>query len=132
MQVGTVIIRCMKSVQFLEHILYDIFGENEPTTSRAMMGAHILYYEGKTFAIVEDDGLWFKGSKDTEEWYLSRGSKKFWYMKADKDGKKKKQHMGYFYVPQEVYEDKEKREEWFEVALSVAVLPKKKRVKNKR
>ena len=122
----------MKNNAFLAYIVYDIFGESEPITWRATMGAFVLYYEGKTFAIVEDEGLWFKGSKDTEEWYLSRGSKKFWYMKVGKDGKKKKQHMGYFYVPQEVYEDKEKREEWLEVALSVAVLPKKKRVKNKR
>ena len=116
----------MKNNAFLAYIVYDIFGESEPITWRATMGAFVLYYEGKTFAIVEDEGLWFKGSKDTEEWYLSRGSKKFWYMKVGKDGKKKKQHMGYFYVPQEVYEDKEKREEWLDVALSVARLPKKK------
>ena len=41
----------MKTTPFLEYILYDIFGENEPITARAMMGAHILYYEGKAFAV---------------------------------------------------------------------------------
>lgn len=117
----------MKTTPFLDYILYDIFGENEPITKRQMMGAHVLYYEGKTFAIVEDEGLWFKGSNDIEEWYLSRGSKKFWYMKVDKDGKKKKQYMNYFYVPQEVYEDKDKREEWLVVALTVATLAERKK-----
>ena len=111
----------MKTIPFLDHILYDIFGENEPITARAMMGAHVLYYEGKTFAIVEDDELWFKGSKETEAWYLTRGSKKFHYMK-----KGVKQYMNYFQVPQEVYEDKESLEIWLEVALSVAKLLKRK------
>ncbi len=109
----------MKSNPFLDYILYDIFGEHEPITARAMMGAHVLYYEGKTFAIVENEGLWFKGSKDTEAWYMARGSKKFWYMKQGV-----KQYMNYYYVPVEIYEDKDKREEWFSVALSVAMLPK--------
>ncbi len=52
---------------FLEYIMYDIFGESEPITFRAMMGAYVLYYEGKTFAIVDGDDLYFKGSKELEE-----------------------------------------------------------------
>ncbi len=110
----------MKPTPFLNYILYDIFGESEPITVRAMMGAHVLYYEGRTFAIVEGDELWLKGSKETEAWYLTRGSKKFHYMK-----KSVKQYMNYFHVPQEVYEDNNKKEEWLEVALSVAKLPKR-------
>jgi len=112
----------MKSAPFLDHILYDIFSENDPITARTMMGAHVLYYEGKTFAIVENDELWFKGSKDTEAWYMARGSKKFCYMK-----KNIQQYMNYYLVPQEVYEDKNSREDWLEIALSVAKLPKKKK-----
>ncbi len=97
-----------------------------------MMGAHVLYYEGKTFAIVEDEGLWLKGSKDTEEWYLVHGSKKFRVSRprglaVNKSKEGKKQYMNYFYVPQEIYEDKEKREEWLSFALSVAKLPGKKK-----
>ena len=67
----------MKSTPFLEYILYDIFGENEPLTARSMMGAHILYYEGKAFAIVEKEELYLKGSKELASWYLERGSKQF-------------------------------------------------------
>lgn len=85
------------------------------------MGAHVLYYEGKTFAIVEKEELYFKGSKELASWYLSRGSKQFGYQKEGCDA-----HLYYFLVPQEVYEDKVDREEWLGIALSVATLPKKK------
>jgi TfoX/Sxy family transcriptional regulator of competence genes len=112
----------MKSNPFLEYILYDIFGEQEPITARAMMGAHILYYEGKVFAIVENDELYFKGSKKLEAWYMSRGSKKFTYIKEGKDA-----HLYYFFVPPEVYEERESLYEWLDIALSTAKLPKNKR-----
>ncbi len=109
----------MKSTPFLEYILYDIFGESEPITSRAMMGAHILYYEGKTFAIVEKEELYLKGSKELVSWYLERGSRQLTYTKVGKDA-----YLYYFLVPPEVYEDRDRREEWVDVALSVAKLPK--------
>lgn len=111
----------MKSTPFLDYILYDIFSENEPITARAMMGAHVLYYEGKTFAIVENDELYFKGSKELMGWYIVRGSKQFGYQKEGAEA-----HLYYFLVPAEIYEDRESREEWLEVALSVAKLPKSK------
>ncbi|MFA5132095.1 MAG: TfoX/Sxy family protein [Candidatus Paceibacterota bacterium] len=109
----------MKTTPFLEYIVYDIFGESEPITFRAMMGAHILYYEGKAFALVENDEVYFKGSKELASWYLDRGSKQFTYTKEGKDA-----HLYYFLVPSEIYEDRTKREVWLDVALTVAKLPK--------
>jgi TfoX/Sxy family transcriptional regulator of competence genes len=111
----------MKTTPFLEYIVYDIFGESEPITFRGMMGAHILYYEGKAFAIVEKEELYFKGSKELSSWYVSRGSKQFGYQKEGKEA-----HLYYFLVPSEIYENKTTREEWLDVALSVAKLPKQK------
>jgi TfoX/Sxy family transcriptional regulator of competence genes len=113
----------MKMAPFLEYILYDIFGEHEPITARAMMGAYVLYYEGKTFAIVEGEELYFKGNKELSSWYLERGSRQFEYQKEGKEA-----HLYYFLVPGEIYEDKEKRDEWLDIALSAATLPKKKKV----
>lgn len=110
----------MKSSPFLEYILYDIFGESEPITFRAMMGAHILYYEGKAFALVEKDELYFKGSKELKDWYTHRQSRQFTYTKEGKDA-----YLYYFLVPVEVYENKDARNEWLDIALSVATLPKK-------
>lgn len=111
----------MRSTPFLEYIVYDIFGESEPITSRVMMGAHVLYYEGKAFAIVEKEELYFKGSKELMDWYLSRGSNQFGYEKEGKEAR-----LYYFLVPQEIYENKTTRDEWLDVALSVAKLPKSK------
>lgn len=110
----------MKSSPLLEYILYDIFGESEPITARAMMGSHVLYYEGKAFALVENDDLYFKGSKEFKDWYMNLGSRQFAYLKEGKDA-----YLYYFLVPQEVYENKIIRDEWLDVALTVAKLPKK-------
>jgi TfoX/Sxy family transcriptional regulator of competence genes len=85
-----------------------------------MMGAHILYYEGKAFAIVDKEELYFKGSKELLDWYLTRGSKQFGYEKEGKEA-----YLYYFLIPPEIYEDKTSREEWLDVALSVAKHPKK-------
>ena len=111
----------MKSNPFLDYLIGDIFDKSLHVTSRAMMGGHILYSDGKVFAIAENDELWFKGSDELAEWYLSRGSKKFSYMKEGK-----LQEMNYFKVPEEVIENKEALYEWLDVALSVAKIPKKK------
>lgn len=112
----------MKTTPFLEYIVYDVFGETYPLTFRYMMGAHILYYEGRAFAIVENDELYFKGSEDLASWYMSRGSMQFKYKRQGEDV-----HLDYFSVPQEIYEDKTLLEEWLVVALSVAKPPKPKK-----
>ena len=102
------------------YIVYDVLDESLNVTSRAMMGGYTLYSNGKVFAIVEGEQLWFKGSNELKEWYLSRGSKKFSYRKEGE-----LQEMNYYLVPEEVIEDKDQLNEWLDVALSVATLPKK-------
>jgi TfoX/Sxy family transcriptional regulator of competence genes len=110
----------MKSSPFLDYVRYDVLSESLNITVRAMMGGYVLYSDGKVFAIVDDDTLWFKGSRSTEDWYLERGSKKFSYSKTDKKTKKKKtQSMNYFLVPEKILEDREALDEWVGVALSV-------------
>ena len=56
--------KVMKFTPFLDYVLYDIFGQSELVTARSMMGAYILYYEGKAFAIVEKEELYFEGNKE--------------------------------------------------------------------
>jgi DNA transformation protein len=102
-----------KMSAFLEYVVYDLFGDGEPVTWRAMMGGYILYYEGKPFAIVDGETLWFKGNKDTKEWYIEKGSKQFEYNKKDKKtGESKSFKMNYFSVPEEVQENREMFKEW--------------------
>ena len=110
----------MKITPFLEYVLYDAFGESEAITYRAMMGGYTLYKDGKVFAIVGNEKLYFKGSNDTESWYLKHGAEKFWYMKEEKI-----QYMNYFLIPNETLDSREEFALWFEMALSVATLPKK-------
>ncbi len=104
-----------KTTPFLEYVLYDLFGENEPITWRAMMGARLLYYEGKPFAIVEQDELYFKGSKETKDWYLERGGRQFTYKKKGEDA-----CLYYFFVPEDVCEDRDVFAEWKEKVLDIA------------
>ncbi len=104
----------MKTTPFLDYVLYDVFNEKDNVTLRAMMGGYILYKEGKVFALVEEDTLWLKGSDTVKEWYLSRGSKKFRYLK-----KGKSQEMNFFLVPNDVLESKEEFKIWLEVVFSV-------------
>jgi TfoX/Sxy family transcriptional regulator of competence genes len=122
----------MKTIPFLEHILYDIFDEQDMVTARAMMGAYMLYSEGKPFALVEDDQLWLKGSDELAEWYLERGAEKFRVSRSrglavNRSGKV--QELNYFSVPEEILEDREAFKEWVDVALTVATLPKAKKSK---
>ena len=105
----------MKMTPFLEYIVYDIFTHTGPVTFRPMMGGYVLYYEGNVFALVEDEELFFKGSKEMSSWYLERGSKRFSYTKEGKDA-----YLYYYLVPPEVYEDRSRLLEWMDVALSVA------------
>jgi TfoX/Sxy family transcriptional regulator of competence genes len=100
-----------KMTPFLEYVVYDLFGENELVTWRAMMGAYMLYYEGKPCAIVTGDELYFKGSKETKGWYLERGSRQFTYKKKGEDA-----YLYYFFVPEEVCEGREVFRVWMDMA----------------
>lgn len=106
----------MKSNPFVDYILYDVFGERENMSARAMMGGYIIYTREKVIALAEDDQLYLKGDKNSGEWFLSQGSKKFSYLKKDKSGKRKLQEMNFFLVPEDVLENREKFQNWVDVA----------------
>lgn len=105
----------MKTTPFLEYVLYDVFGEHEPITARYMMGGHMLYYEGKPFALVEDETLYVKGSKESKEWYESNGGKQFTYIREGKTA-----HLYYFSVPEHVLEERDLFREWFDKAVEIS------------
>ena len=111
----------MKTNPHIEYLIGDVFDESLHVTVRAMMGGHTLYADGKVFAIVGNDQLWFKGSNELADWYLSRGSKKFSYTKpARAGGEGKEQGMNYFLVPEAVIENRHTLEEWVDIALSAS------------
>lgn len=106
----------MKPNPFVDYILYDIFGDEEKVTARAMMGGHIIYRDGKVIALAEDGHLYLKGKKEAGDWFLSHGSKKFSYLKKDKNGKKKIQEMNFFLVPEDILENREEFKNWVDNA----------------
>jgi DNA transformation protein len=107
----------MKTTPFLDYIVYDILGHFGPVTFRPMMGGYVLYFEGTVFALVENEGLYFKGSKKLAPWYEERGGGLFTYIKEGKDA-----YLYYFSVPTDIFEDREKLSEWFDIALSAKEL----------
>ena len=104
----------MKTTSFLDYILYDLFGNATEITYRPMMGGFILYYEDSPFALVHDETLYYKGSKETKAWYEERGGKQFFYTKQGKDV-----YLYYFSVPEEVIENSDVFDEWMSLSLSV-------------
>ncbi len=104
----------MKSSPFLDYVLCDLFGDATEITYRPMMGGFVLYYDGKPFALVDDELLYFKGSKETKAWYEERGGEQFSYTKQGKDVR-----LYYFSVPEEVMENNDAFDEWTFTALSV-------------
>ena len=108
------------------YVLYDLLPESIHAEAKSMMGSYVLKSEGKVFAIVDDDTLWFKGNEQLKPWYEEHGGKQFSYMKvAPGGGERKVQKMHFYSMPEEGLEDREEFGEWLDRALSVASAPKK-------
>lgn len=106
-----------KSSEFHDYIVFDLLEGVSGITSKAMFGGYGIYRDGKIFAIISDGELYFKSSKETEEFYKSKGSHPFVYSK--KNGKE--YSMRYWFVSEEVMENREKFSEWVDVALEAGL-----------
>jgi DNA transformation protein and related proteins len=102
-----------KDTSFHDYIVYDLMGDFSGITSKAMFGGYGIYKDGVIFAIIAESELYMKGRKETEHFFQSRGSHQFTYSKNDG----KTYAMNYWFVPEEVYEDKDALEEWVDAAL---------------
>lgn len=88
---------------YCDYIISDVLGEIPEITSRAMFGGYGIYKNGKIFAIIVDDELYFKVDDSNRTVFEIMGSHPFTYGK--KDGKTAT--MSYWLVPQEIIEDRE-------------------------
>jgi DNA transformation protein len=110
----------MSSKQFLEYIL-DLLTTLGEFKSRAMFGGYGIYNHGLIIAIIIDDELYFKGDKETQNYYTSFGSEQFTY-----DGKNaQKICMPYWKAPPDVLEQPEFLAKWVDVAYQVSFKSKK-------
>ncbi len=109
-----------------EFLIYlkDQLAEMGPVTSRRMFGGAGLYCDGLIFAIVVDDVLYFKVDDSNREDYEAEGMGPFVFT-----SERGQSTMGYYEVPVDVLENKEKTSQWALKALDVARAAKK--TKNK-
>lgn len=81
----------------------------EEISVRKMFGGYGLYIQGRFFAIISDDQLYFKTNEETKNKYIKLGSKPF-------QPSPKQKLKNYYEVPPEIIEDTDKLKEWAELA----------------
>lgn len=83
-------------------------------TTRRMFGGVGIYADALFFALMDDDGLWFKVDDSNRSAFESRGMGAF--LPFGDDGPA----MQYYRVPEEVLEDPAALREWVDAAMAVA------------
>jgi len=105
-----------KNASFHDYVVDDLLGDFSGVSSRAMFGGYGIYKDDTIFAIIAEGELYFKAQKETEDFFKSRNSRRFTYRKRDG----KTYTMNYWFVPEEVYENRDTFAEWVEKALARA------------
>lgn len=109
-----------------EYLTYvkDQLDETGTITSRRMFGGAGIYGDGLIFAIVVDDVLYFKVDDSNRADYEAAGMEPFTFTHD-----KGQMVMGYYEVPIDVLESKEKATQWARQALAVAQAARKTKTK---
>jgi DNA transformation protein len=81
-------------------------------TVRKMFGAHALYCQGKIFAFVIDQQLYFRGRDEAARFFQHADAEQFFYLR-----KNKAIALPYWSVPVEILEDEERLKQWLDIAL---------------
>ena len=112
-----------------EFLIYlkDQLADMGPVESRRMFGGAGLYCDELMFAIVADDVLYFKVDDSNRADYEAAGMEPFTFT-YDKG----QMVMGYYEVPVDVLENKEKTSQWALKALDIAQTAKKTKTKLKQ
>jgi DNA transformation protein len=96
-------------------------------TQRAMFGGVGLYLDGRFFALIDDDTLYFKADEASRGRYERAGSRPFCPYPD-----RPEQAMGYWQVPAEVLEDRDELAAWAREALGVALAKDSSRPRRRR
>ena len=118
----------MKKSSYVDYVVNDVFSRLKGVTARAMFGGHGLYLDGKIFAIIADEVLYFKTDESNRAEYETRGSKPFTYEGA----RGRKVAMSYWEVPATILEDTELVAEWAERSAVISKKPGKQKLKKKK
>lgn len=112
----------MASSSFHDFVVGDVLGHIPGIRSRKMFGGWGIYKEGKIFAIIADEALWFKVHEGNRALFEKAGSRSFTYRNRGKV-----YEMAYWSVPEAVINDRRKIEMWVESSLAA---PEKKVAKS--
>jgi len=113
--------------EFVEYLL-DLLAEFGPVESRTMFGGYGIYKQGRMFAIVVDDNLYFKTDEKAKADFEARGLKPFTYQRKNREIS-----LSYHQAPDEALENGRAMREWAEKAYAAALrAPGKKRKRRTR
>lgn len=99
---------------FIDHIL-ELMRPLKGIAARAMFGGYGIYKDGKMFAIVVDDELYFKGADSNRRDFEERGLHPFTYVR-----KGKPVALSYYQAPAECLDEGRVMAEWAEKAIKAA------------
>ena len=116
----------MASREFCDHML-DLLSHVDGVSARSMFGGFGLYKGGVMFALIADDGLYYKVGPNNQSDFGEAGSEPFTY-----SGKSKPVQMSYWRVPEEVLEDPDDLRDWTLKSYDAALKVKKPKAKNKK
>src|ERR1039458_7132839 len=102
--------------EFLEYIMNDVLGQIPEVTSRAMFSGHGIYKKGIIFALIVEGALYFKVDEKSKILFEEYGSAPFTYKM--KNGKETS--LSYWFLPEEIMEDREAIREWVDTAVEVS------------
>jgi DNA transformation protein len=86
-------------------------------TMRRMMGGATLYLDGIIFAVLFEDGIWFKSDAQSDAIWDAEGCERFAF--TMKDGKVER--MNYRRSPEDVHDDLEAMQHWAKLALEAGL-----------
>ena len=115
----------MASREFCDHML-DLLSHVEGVSARSMFGGFGLYKGGVMFALIADDGMYYKVGSNNQSDFEEAGSEPFTY-----SGKSKPVQMSYWRMPENVLEDPDDLRDWTLKAYDAALKAKKPKAKKK-
>lgn len=87
-----------------------------PVTMRHMMGTGTLFFDGRIFAVVDEEAVWFKSDAVSNPIWEAAGSDRFTF--TEKSGETLA--MNYRRAPADAYDDADAMREWAGVAIAAA------------
>jgi DNA transformation protein len=110
-----------------DELLADLFEPVGGVSFRKMFGGMGIFRQGIMFALVSDDVLYLKADETTTADFQAEGSGPFVY-----HARNKPHVMGYWRLPERLYDEPDEFRDWALAAFAVAERSKEDRPKRKR